>query len=216
VAEAIGLKAELHGEVRLVDLRARPDYQVNVGRAPVGFIELKRPGKTADPRSYRREDAEQGTVASDGQLPRRPPLRSQNATIRLAIERFEKFSRTSTWAEAPLGDSSAMSFAQMQQCRLDSPRNGAAQRLGEPTNSQRSQLSAAPQSEEFAASATSAIPMTRNATLPEPIVARMHQATEAFFRALPRQHSICGASRWRTCGCASYSVTSCDLRILVQ
>jgi hypothetical protein len=59
VAEAIGLKAELHGEVRLADLHARPDYQVNVGRAPVGFIEIKRPGKTADPRSYRREDAEQ-------------------------------------------------------------------------------------------------------------------------------------------------------------
>src|SRR6266545_1196943 len=52
VAEAFGLKAELHGEVRLVDLHARPDYQVNVGRAPVGFIEIKRPGKTADPRIY--------------------------------------------------------------------------------------------------------------------------------------------------------------------
>jgi hypothetical protein len=52
VAEALGLKAELHGEVRLVDLRARPDYQVNVGRAPVGFIEIKRPEKTADTASF--------------------------------------------------------------------------------------------------------------------------------------------------------------------
>jgi type ISP restriction-modification system protein/N-6 DNA methylase len=59
VAMALGLRAELHGEVRLVDLKARPDYQVNVGRAPVGFIELKRPGKTADPTSFRREDADQ-------------------------------------------------------------------------------------------------------------------------------------------------------------
>jgi len=59
VAEALGLKAELHGEVRLVDLRARPDYQVNVRRAPVGFIEIKRPGKTADPWSFHSDDAEQ-------------------------------------------------------------------------------------------------------------------------------------------------------------
>jgi hypothetical protein len=59
VALALGLEAGLHGEVRLVDLRARPDYQVNVGRAPVGFIEIKRPGKTANPELYRREDAEQ-------------------------------------------------------------------------------------------------------------------------------------------------------------
>jgi hypothetical protein len=34
----------------------------------------------------------------------------------LAIDHIEKFSRTSTWAEAPLGDSSAMPVAQMQQC----------------------------------------------------------------------------------------------------
>src|SRR6266508_3158101 len=59
IAEALGLKAELHGEVRLVDLRARPDYQVNVRRAPVGFIEIKRPGKTADPWSFHSDDAEQ-------------------------------------------------------------------------------------------------------------------------------------------------------------
>ena len=59
VAAALGLAAELHGEVRLVDRKVRPDYQVNVGRAPVGFIELKRPGKTANPNTYRREDAEQ-------------------------------------------------------------------------------------------------------------------------------------------------------------
>ena len=32
VAKVLGLEAELHGEVRLVDLRARPDYQVNVER----------------------------------------------------------------------------------------------------------------------------------------------------------------------------------------
>ncbi len=59
VAEALGLKAELHGEVRLVDLGARPDYQVNVGRAPVGFIEIKRAEKSADTESLRGDDAVQ-------------------------------------------------------------------------------------------------------------------------------------------------------------
>jgi hypothetical protein len=52
VAEGLGLAAVLHGEVRLGDLHTRPDYQVNVAGAPVGFIEIKRPGKTANPDSY--------------------------------------------------------------------------------------------------------------------------------------------------------------------
>src|SRR6266568_8245020 len=42
------------------------------------------------------------------------------------------------------------------------------------------------QSEEFAAAAISAIiMMTRNATLPEPTVARLQQTTEAFFERFP-------------------------------
>jgi hypothetical protein len=52
VAEALGLETKLYGEVRLGDLHTRPDYQVNVAGAPVGFIEIKRPGKTASPDSY--------------------------------------------------------------------------------------------------------------------------------------------------------------------
>lgn len=34
-----------YGEVRLKDLRARPDYAVDVGNARVGYIELKQPGR---------------------------------------------------------------------------------------------------------------------------------------------------------------------------
>jgi hypothetical protein len=34
IAEALGLAAILHGEVRLGDLHTRPDYQVNVARPP--------------------------------------------------------------------------------------------------------------------------------------------------------------------------------------
>ncbi|WP_328829211.1 N-6 DNA methylase [Streptomyces sp. NBC_00252] len=49
VATAMGLNAVMHGEVRLVDLEARPDYGVDVSGAPVGYIEIKRPGKGADP-----------------------------------------------------------------------------------------------------------------------------------------------------------------------
>ncbi|MDX3672332.1 type ISP restriction/modification enzyme [Streptomyces europaeiscabiei] len=49
VASAMGLSVVMHGEVRLVDIEARPDYGVDVGHAPVGYIEIKRPGKGADP-----------------------------------------------------------------------------------------------------------------------------------------------------------------------
>lgn len=41
----IGVEAVPYGEVRLADLRARPDYAVNIGHVRVGYIELKKPGK---------------------------------------------------------------------------------------------------------------------------------------------------------------------------
>jgi hypothetical protein len=59
IAQVLGVDAVLHGEVRLADLRARPDYQVDVAGAPVGFIEIKRPGKSADPNTFRGRDAAQ-------------------------------------------------------------------------------------------------------------------------------------------------------------
>ncbi|MEV4251839.1 type ISP restriction/modification enzyme [Spirillospora sp. NPDC049652] len=40
-----GIEAVPYGEVRLKDLRARPDYAVDVGRVRVGYLELKAPGK---------------------------------------------------------------------------------------------------------------------------------------------------------------------------
>jgi hypothetical protein len=59
VSAALGLKTVLHGEVRLVDLRARPDYGAEVADAMVGYIEIKQPGKGADPESFIGHDAEQ-------------------------------------------------------------------------------------------------------------------------------------------------------------
>jgi hypothetical protein len=59
VSEALGLKTVLHGEVRLVDLRARPDFGAEVADAMVGYIEIKQPGKGADPESFIGHDAEQ-------------------------------------------------------------------------------------------------------------------------------------------------------------
>jgi len=59
ISEALGLKTVLHGEVRLVDLHARPDYGAEVADAMVGYIEIKRPGKGADPESFIGHDAEQ-------------------------------------------------------------------------------------------------------------------------------------------------------------
>ena len=40
----------LIGEKSLSELRTRPDFAVNVHKALIGFIEVKAPGKGADPR----------------------------------------------------------------------------------------------------------------------------------------------------------------------
>ena len=48
------------GESSLADLKTRPDYAVTVNHTLVGFIELKAPGKGADPRRFQdRHDQEQ-------------------------------------------------------------------------------------------------------------------------------------------------------------
>ena len=41
------------GETAVKDLQTRPDYAVTISNALVGFIEVKAPGKGADPRSFR-------------------------------------------------------------------------------------------------------------------------------------------------------------------
>lgn len=41
------------GESSLSDLKTRPDYAVTVRNALTGFVELKSPGKGADPRKFR-------------------------------------------------------------------------------------------------------------------------------------------------------------------
>ena len=41
------------GESSLGDLKTRPDYSVTVQKALVGFVELKAPGKGADPRKFK-------------------------------------------------------------------------------------------------------------------------------------------------------------------
>jgi len=43
---------ELVGETTLSELKTRPDFAVTVGKALVGFIEVKAPGKGADPRRF--------------------------------------------------------------------------------------------------------------------------------------------------------------------
>jgi hypothetical protein len=43
----------LVGEKSLSELRTRPDFAVNVQRALIGFIEVKAPGKGADPRKWK-------------------------------------------------------------------------------------------------------------------------------------------------------------------
>ena len=54
VAHSAGftLAVDLVGETALSELRVRPDYAVTVSSALVGFIEVKAPGKGADPRRF--------------------------------------------------------------------------------------------------------------------------------------------------------------------
>lgn len=48
------------GEAALADLRTRPDYAVTVHKALIGFVEVKAPGKGADPRKFKeKHDKEQ-------------------------------------------------------------------------------------------------------------------------------------------------------------
>ena len=43
------------GESSLSDLKTRPDFAVTVNKALVGFIEVKAPGKGADPRKFEKD-----------------------------------------------------------------------------------------------------------------------------------------------------------------
>ena len=55
LADAAGLPAgsvHLVGETTLSDIKTRPDFAVTVSKALVGFIEVKAPGKGADPRKF--------------------------------------------------------------------------------------------------------------------------------------------------------------------
>ena len=63
VAGLAGLKeVEAVGESSLVDLKTRPDYAITASGALVGFVELKAPGKGADPRRFQdKHDKEQWT-----------------------------------------------------------------------------------------------------------------------------------------------------------
>ena len=55
LAEVCGLpvgSVHLVGEAMLADLKTRPDFAVTVSKALVGFVEVKAPGKGADPRKF--------------------------------------------------------------------------------------------------------------------------------------------------------------------
>src|SRR5947209_11677589 len=47
------------GESSLSALKTRPDYAITLGNALVGFVEVKAPGKGADPRRYKGHDKDQ-------------------------------------------------------------------------------------------------------------------------------------------------------------
>jgi Type ISP C-terminal specificity domain/N-6 DNA Methylase len=47
------------GESAIASLKTRPDYAITLGNVLVGFVEVKAPGKGADPRKYKGHDKEQ-------------------------------------------------------------------------------------------------------------------------------------------------------------
>lgn len=62
LAELCGFPRELLvavGESSLAALKTRPDYAITLGNAFVGFVEVKAPGKGADPRRYKGYDKDQ-------------------------------------------------------------------------------------------------------------------------------------------------------------
>ena len=62
LAELCGFKREwitAVGESSLSTLKTRPDYAITLRNVLVGFVEVKAPGKGADPRRYRGHDKEQ-------------------------------------------------------------------------------------------------------------------------------------------------------------
>src|SRR2546421_12766497 len=63
IAELVGMRRQdviTVGESSLSDFKTRPDYAVTVRNALAGFVEIKAPGKGADPRRFRdKHDREQ-------------------------------------------------------------------------------------------------------------------------------------------------------------
>src|SRR5438105_4306637 len=62
LAELCGFRREwlaAVGESSLATLKTRPDYAVTLQNVLVGFVEVKAPGKGADPRRYKGHDKEQ-------------------------------------------------------------------------------------------------------------------------------------------------------------
>lgn len=53
VAEAVGVRFTMMGEASLADLKVRPDYACAVNGAISGYIEVKAPGKGADPTRFK-------------------------------------------------------------------------------------------------------------------------------------------------------------------
>jgi len=62
LAEICGFKREWFtavGESSLTTLKTRPDYAISLRKVLVGYVEVKAPGKGADPRRYKGHDKEQ-------------------------------------------------------------------------------------------------------------------------------------------------------------
>ncbi|WP_406489734.1 type ISP restriction/modification enzyme [Streptomyces phaeochromogenes] len=52
MAARMGITMIAHGQHRISELRVRPDFAISIGGQVIGFVELKQPGKGADPTQW--------------------------------------------------------------------------------------------------------------------------------------------------------------------
>ena len=101
LAEAAGLPVgavHLVGETTQSDLKTRPDFAATVSKALVGFIEVKAPGKGADPRKF----SDQGPGAARGAIEAANKLSMPQESVRKlgsTGQRIQQFcGREANWA----------------------------------------------------------------------------------------------------------------------
>ena len=84
------------GETTLSSLKTRPDYAVTVNNALVGFVEVKAPGKGADPRKFRDDTTRRNGTSSNPCRTSSTPTATPSASGGTANSRTRSFAWRAT------------------------------------------------------------------------------------------------------------------------